>query len=57
MIYLQSEVTHVTVFIKPNSIGPYLGLSNEILGILLTQGAKKLPEAKVGGLKKLPYLF
>ena len=34
-------------FYKPNTIGPYLGLSNEILCILVAQGVAELPEVKV----------
>ena len=48
MKYLKSGITF---FIKLNLIGPYSGLSNEILCILLVQGATKLQEVEFEGLK------
>ena len=39
------------VFTKQAAIGLLSGLSNEIIGILETQGAAKLREVKIGGLK------
>ena len=42
-----------TLFIKLNLIGPCLGISNEILRILVAQRATKLLEDEVGGLKIL----
>ena len=36
---------------KLNPIGPCLGLSNEVLCILVAQGATKLAEVKVGDTK------
>ena len=42
----------VTLFIKLNLIDTCSGLTNEILCILVAQEATKLPEVKIGGLKK-----
>ena len=49
MKYLNSAVT---LFFRLNLIGSCLRLSNEISCILVAQGAAKLPEVKVGGLRK-----
>ena len=38
----------VKLFFEMNPIGPILGLSNEILCILVAQGAAKLPKVKFG---------
>ena len=48
--YLKSGVK---LFFKVNPIPPESGLSNEILCILLAQETAKLPNVKVGGLKKI----
>ena len=42
----------VTLFCKLNPIGTFLGPLNEVLCILIAQGAAKLPELKFGGVKK-----
>ena len=43
----------VILFFKINPIGTYFGISNEILCILVSQGAATLLEFEVGGLKKM----
>ena len=40
-------------FFKLNSFAPVSGLSNEILYTLVAQETAKLPNVKVGGLKKI----
>ena len=42
----------VMLFFKLNPVGPYLGLSNEVLCILVAQGASKLPEVKFRDTKR-----
>ena len=43
----------VTLFLKLNTTAPILGLSNEILCILVAKGAAKMPELKFGSRKKI----
>ena len=43
----------VKLFIELNPIGTCSKFSNEVLMILVVQGAAKLPKVKVGGLKKI----
>ena len=45
-----------TLLTRYYAIQKLLGLSNEILSINVAQGAAKLQEVKVGGLKKMLYL-
>ena len=46
------------LFFKLNPIAPISGLSNEILCILVAQETTKLPNVKVGDLKKnLPFFL
>ena len=49
-MYLKSAVI---ISIKKKSIGPYLGLSIEILCTIIDEGATNLPEVKIRGLKKI----
>ena len=41
-------------FLKFNPFAPVLGLSNEVVCILVAQESAELPSIKVGGLKKNP---
>ena len=50
MKWLKGAETH---FYKLDQIGPCSKLLNEGLCILVTQGAAKIPEIKVGGTKKI----
>ena len=50
MKWLKGAETH---FYKLDQIGPCSKLLNEELCILVTQGAAKIPEIKVGGTEKI----
>ena len=43
----------VKLFNRLNPIGTWSKFLNEVLMILVVQGAAKLPKVKVGGLKKI----
>ena len=45
------SISAFKLFFKVKTFAPVLGLSNEILCILVAQETAKLPNAKVGGLK------